>query len=146
MATLIDELLLDEAYDRKRHLPVAPLSHIEAVELVRFVADTCNGDPRHDFTSYLCDGLADMPMIERPHLNVLIRKLLLGVITIEEQAHLNALCVRAMLQCGVHDVRAALERARATYGPAVMDEGPFVGCTCDGITECEHCQQLRSHR
>lgn len=144
-STLIDELLLDEAYDRKRRLPMVPLSHLEPVELVRYIDETCKGDPRHDFTSYLCDGLADMPMIERPRVNDLIRKLLVGVITIEEQAHLNALCVRAMLQCGVHEVRAALDRARAANAP-VIDEGPFSGCTCDGISECEYCQQMRSHR
>jgi hypothetical protein len=148
MATLIDELLLNEAYDRQRRLPLVPLTHIERIELVRFVDDTCNGDPRCDFASYLCDGLADMPMIERPHVNTLIRKLLLGVITIEEQAHLNALSVRAMLQCGIHEVRAALEKARAANASTVIDEGAdlFEDCTCDGVTECAHCRQLRSHR
>jgi hypothetical protein len=148
MATLIDELLLDDTYDRQRHIPVVPLTHIEPIELVRFVDDTCKGDPRSDFASYLCDGIADMPMIERPHLNVLIRKLVLGVITIEEQAHLNALSVRAMLQCGVHDVRAALEKARAANASTVIDEGAdlFEDCTCDGVTECVHCQQQRSRR
>lgn len=112
MPTLIEEMLLDEAFDRRHRLAVLELEHLDATELDRYVSETCNGDPRYDLATHLEQGLADMKLIERPRLNELVRKLLLGQITVEEQVELNEIQVRAMLSNGLHEVRNALEQAR----------------------------------
>lgn len=110
--TLIEEILRGEAYERGNDLAVQELIHLEPSELAKHIDDTCHGDPRCDYAGHLTDGLDDMAMVDRPKCNQLVRKLLLGEITIEDQARLNEICVKAMLAHGLHEVRAALEQAR----------------------------------
>jgi hypothetical protein len=114
MPTLIEELLRDEAFDLVNRLPLIDLT-IEPTELARHIEETCNGDPRYDFVGHYADGMDDMPMVDRPKMNELVRKLLLGEITIDEQARLNELAVKAMLEHGLGQVRAALEIARVGH-------------------------------
>lgn len=110
--TLIEELLTDDAFDRAKRLPVLELTHLEPAELARHIDETCGGDPRYDVTGYLAEGLDDMAMVDRPRMNALVRRLLTGEITVEEQARFNELAVKAMLEHGVREVRSALELAR----------------------------------
>lgn len=109
--TLVEEILANDEYDRRNRLPVQELTHLEAEELARHIEETCNGDPRYDFGSYLTAGLDDMLIVDRKHLNLLVRKLLIGEITVQQQADLNEIMVKAMLEHGVHEVRAALNQA-----------------------------------
>lgn len=110
--TLIEEMLADDAFDRAKRLPVLELTHLEPAELARYIDETCGGDPRYDFAGHLTDGIDDMVLVDRPRMNALVRRLLTGEITVEEQARFNEIAVRAMLEHGVREVRSALELAR----------------------------------
>lgn len=110
--TLLEEMLADEAFDRHNRLRVIELTHLEPSELARYVDETCKGDPRHDLVSYLTEGIDELPFEARPKLCRLMRRLLVGEITIEEQCTLNEFLVKAMLAQGLHNVKYALEQAR----------------------------------
>lgn len=110
--TLIEDMLADEAFDRRNRLAAIDLTHLEPSELARYVDETCKGDPRHDVVSYLTSGMDELEFAARPKLCRLVRRLLLGEITIEEQASLNELLVKAMLAQGLHNVQCALGQAR----------------------------------
>ncbi len=109
-ATLVQELIQSAACDRRHGRAPESLQHVEARELARFIDETSTA-PRDDFGSYLTAGLDDMPLADRTHFNYLTRRLLIGEITVQQQADLNEICVRAMLAFGAGEVRHAVEQA-----------------------------------
>jgi hypothetical protein len=120
--TLVEELLADQRYDRRNGIK-SPALHLEARELVRFVAETCD-DESGDMLSFLCDAANDAEGDARNKLNELTAKLLLGTITIDEQQRWNDLMRSAMIDSGAHKVRFAMEQAERSHTAA----RPFSFC------------------
>lgn len=113
-STLVEEMLAEDNYDRRYGIEPLELTHLEPAELARHIEETCK-DPSGDFASFYADGLNDMAMVDRPKMNALVRRLLLGEITVEEQARLNEIAIKAMLAHGVHEVQAALDQTRVGH-------------------------------